>query len=121
MDHDWELNSEDQANAFLTNIDDSVVDADKEDPYNVLTSKLLKANTTSPADYALATQLDVEEPESYNRAMQCPHAPQWAQAMREELDSLHENKTWILIPKDEMESGHQPLGGKWVYKVNVEE
>lgn len=51
------------------------------------------------------------------RAMQCPHAAQWSQAIEEELASLHENKTWVLIPKEEMESGHRPLGGKWVYKV----
>ena len=37
--------------------------------------------------------------------------------MREELDSLHENKTWTFIPKHKIESGHRPLGGKWVYKV----
>lgn len=37
--------------------------------------------------------------------------------MKEELDLLYENNTWTLIPKSEMEPGHRPLGGKWVYKV----
>lgn len=37
--------------------------------------------------------------------------------MVEELDQLHKNETWELIPKSKMEPGHQPLGGKWVYKV----
>lgn len=49
--------------------------------------------------------------------MQGPHAAQWSQAMIEELDSLHENNTWTLIPKEEMQAGHRALGGKWVYKM----
>lgn len=49
--------------------------------------------------------------------MQGPHASQWAQAMKEELGSLHENKTWTLVSNGGMESGQQPLEGKWVYKV----
>ncbi len=42
--------------------------------------------------------------------------------MRDEFDSLYENKTWTLIPKHNMGSGHPPLWEKWVYKVkrNVE-
>lgn len=49
--------------------------------------------------------------------MQGPHTSQWAQATKEELDSLHENNTWTLVSNGGMESGHQPLEGRWVYKV----
>ncbi len=118
LDRDWEVNSEERANAFLTNIECEDDDHNSdEDPYRILASRLIQANARSKEDYVLATQLDVEESESYNRVMQCPQASQWVKAMREELDSLHKNKTWTLIPKHEMESGHRPLGGKWVYKV----
>lgn len=107
LDCDWEVNSEERTNAFLTNIkcknDDQNSD---EDPYRILASRLIQTNAQSKENYVFVTQLDVEEPESYNRAMQCPQALQWAQAMREELDSLHRNKTWTLIPKHEMESDH---------------
>lgn len=37
--------------------------------------------------------------------------------MEEELDQLHKNETWTLIPASEMKPGHQALGGKWVYKI----
>lgn len=37
--------------------------------------------------------------------------------MEEELDQLHKNNTWKLVRKDKMKQSHQPLGGKWVYKV----
>ena len=49
--------------------------------------------------------------------MQGPHAAQWAKAMEEELNQLHKNETWVLIPASEMKAGHQALGGKWVYKI----
>ena len=49
--------------------------------------------------------------------MQGPNASQWVQAMTEKLDQLHKNDTWTLVPKDKIEPGHRPLGGKWVYKV----
>ncbi len=37
--------------------------------------------------------------------------------MEEELNQLHKNETWVLIPASEMKAGHQALGGKWVYKI----
>ena len=70
LDLDWEHNSEEKANAFLTNIEceEDGHGAD-DDLYRILTSRLIQANAQSKGDYVLATQLDVEEPESYNRAM----------------------------------------------------
>ena len=107
LDRDWES----KANVLLTSLD-KVEEEEEEDPYKILALKLLKENAKDTSQFAYATHLDVEESESYNRAMQCPHAAQWSRAMEEELVSLHENKTWVLIPKEEMESGHRPLGGK---------
>ena len=87
------------------------------DPIKVLVTKIHSANAQDQDHYVCSTQFDVEEPETYARAMQCPNAPQWAQAMEEELDQLIKNETWILVPKNEIQPGHRALGGKWVYKV----
>lgn len=65
----------------------------------------------------MRNKFDIEEPQTYARAMQGPNATRWARAIEEELDQLHQNKTWELIPAHKMEPGHQALGGKWVYKV----
>ena len=43
-------------------------------------------------------QFDIEELETYIRAMQGLHAAQWVKAMEEELYQLHKNETWALIP-----------------------
>ena len=87
------------------------------DPIKILVTKIHSANAPDQDHYVCSTQFDVEEPETYARTMQGPNAPQWAQAIEEELDQLNKNKTWILTPKNEIQPGHRALGGKWVYKV----
>lgn len=89
----------------------------EEEPVKILATKIHKANAVDQGHFACSSQLDVEEPETYTKAMHGPNAPQWAQAMTEELDQLHKNNTWTLVHKDEIEPGHRPLGGKWVYRV----
>ena len=37
-------------------------------------------------------------PQIYKEAMKRDNAKQWEQAMREELKSQYENKTWRLVP-----------------------
>lgn len=68
------------------------------------------ANATNADHFVCSTQFDVEEPETYTRAIPGPNAPQWAQAMIEELDQLYKNNTWQLVPKVKIEPGHRPLG-----------
>lgn len=124
LDHDWEDNSLDldpstKADAFLTNLDSDLTNSEHEveDPLKILPSRLLKANAGDPGEFAFATRMDVEEPETYSRAMSGTHAQQWSQAMREELNQLEANQKWEFIHKKDIEPGRKPLGGKWVYKV----
>ena len=37
--------------------------------------------------------------------------------MNEEMEQLEKNKTWPLIPQDQVELTHRLLDGKWVYKI----
>lgn len=99
MELDWSLNESTNTTA-------------DEDPVNNLATKIQAANAIDQSHFACISQFDVEEPETYAKAMQGPNAPQWAQAMTEELDQLHKNNTWKLVHKDEIEPGHCPLGGK---------
>lgn len=53
-----------------------------EDPIKILATKLhSEANALDQSQFVCSTQHDVEEPETYNTAMQGPPAPQWSQAM----------------------------------------
>lgn len=38
--------------------------------------------------------------------MQNAHTTEWTKVMEEELDQLYKNKTWIFVPKKEIEPGH---------------
>jgi hypothetical protein len=53
----------------------------------------------------------LEEPPNHLEALKenC-----WKQAMREELTSIEENRTWEVC---DLPTGHRPIGLKWVYKI----
>ena len=53
-------------------------------------------------------------PQTYKEAMKQDDAKQWEQAMREELKSQHENKTWHLIPQPK---NRRIVKCKWVYVI----
>ncbi len=64
---------------------------------------------------ALATEmLALEEPQSFETAMNSQMAEEWKKAMRAEIDSLTKMGTWELVPKPE---NRDIIKGKWVYKV----
>ncbi|RVW35312.1 putative mitochondrial protein [Vitis vinifera] len=50
-------------------------------------------------------------PTSIDEALQ---DPKWVQAMKEEIEALLKNKTWILVP---LQEGHKTVGYKWVFSI----
>ncbi|OMO68753.1 Integrase, catalytic core [Corchorus capsularis] len=52
-----------------------------------------------------------EEPTYASKAVKIPH---WKEAMHEELEPLHKNKTWELVPPP---SDRNVIGCKWVFRV----
>ena len=54
------------------------------------------------------------EPISYENALSRSNAPQWIQAMNEEMDSIHQNGTWNL---EDLAPGGKSIGVKWVFKI----
>ena len=49
---------------------------------------------------------DAGKPRSYDEAIAAPDADTWLQAMRSELNSIHQNQTWELV---ELPAGRKPL------------
>ncbi|KAL4382962.1 hypothetical protein GQ457_15G015010 [Hibiscus cannabinus] len=39
---------------------------------------------------------------------------QWMATMQEEIEALHKNNTWDLVP---LPQGRKPIGNKWVFKI----
>ncbi|GJZ07225.1 gag-pol polyprotein [Tanacetum coccineum] len=63
--------------------------------------------------YCLLT--DEGEPSTLQEALNNPDASFWKEAMQEEIEAPHKNKTWELVT---LPGGRKPIGNKWVYKIN---
>jgi transposase InsO family protein len=73
------------------------------------------------ASAALTTEEDTEladvetvEPTTYAEAINGADADLWQQAMKKEMQALHENKTWTLVPRP---ANCNLVGAKWVYRI----
>ncbi|KAH9648572.1 retrovirus-related pol polyprotein from transposon RE1 [Citrus sinensis] len=55
------------------------------------------------------------EPKHFKTAIRQPH---WRTAMLEELDALHQNNTWSLVPRP---VNTNIVGSKWVYRTKFKE
>jgi hypothetical protein len=55
-----------------------------------------------------------EEPKTFAKAIE---DPRWMKAMHEEMDSIQENGTWILV---ELPPRKNPIFSKWVFKQKRE-
>ena len=66
--------------------------------------------------YALmvANEVTGEEPESYNQVMNSKDKMKWLNVMKEEMTSLKENNTWVLVQRP---AGRRLVGCKWIFKL----
>ncbi|KAE8680647.1 hypothetical protein F3Y22_tig00111372pilonHSYRG00031 [Hibiscus syriacus] len=62
--------------------------------------------------YCLLTKNN--EPSTYQEAINSSDASLWMMAMQEEIEALHKNNTWDLVP---LPQGRKPIGNKWVFKI----
>ncbi|GKV50770.1 hypothetical protein SLEP1_g57465 [Rubroshorea leprosula] len=73
------------------------------------------AHSMTTNTYSLpGAELDIQEPKSVKKALQLPH---WNNAMQEELDALHKNNTWTLVPRPSSQTNI--VGSKWVFKTKL--
>lgn len=54
------------------------------------------------------------EPLTFHEATSGSDVPLWMTAMQEEIEALHKNKTWQLVP---LPRGRKAIGNKLVYKI----
>lgn len=74
-------------------------------------SKHVKSSLKHPS--LLTTPEDSTEPISVKQAITRPN---WVLAMREELDALERNQTWVLVPRT---NDMNVVGLKWVFKTKL--
>ena len=61
---------------------------------------------------------DGGEPESFEEAMDNEHSEKSIEVMQDEMNSLHENKTFELV---KLPKGKRALKNKWVFKIKHKE
>lgn len=84
-------------------------DSERSSRYRMLSD--IYAETEEDQSFEHLLLMEAEEPTSYREAK---NEDVWVQAMKRELESIEENKTWYLT---ELPSGQFPIGLKWVFKV----
>lgn len=83
-----------------------------------MTNRLRLENSSDLGHFAyLTNNFVIQEPETYEKAMASNQAEEWADAIKQKIDSLVDHGTWDLIPKADIQPRHKPLKGKWAYKI----
>ena len=60
--------------------------------------------------------IEVREPQDINEALASPQSKQWKHAIKEEIDSLVQRKTWEIT---QLPEGKNCVGCKWVFKLKT--
>ena len=60
--------------------------------------------------------IEVREPQDINEALASPQSKQWRCAIKEEVDSLVQRKTWEIT---QLPEGKKCVGYKWVFKLKA--
>ena len=53
---------------------------------------------------------------TYDECMESEDSEKWNKAIKEEKDSLYQNKTWIYVNREKA-MGKKILTSKWVFKI----
>ncbi|GAA0142710.1 transmembrane signal receptor [Lithospermum erythrorhizon] len=87
-------------------------------PMETRTSTRVRLPSTkySPHEYVLLT--DEGEPTCFQETLGREDEQEWVKAMKEEMNSLEKNKTFILVDKP---PGQIFLKNRWVYKIKIGE
>lgn len=56
----------------------------------------------------------VPGPNTYRQVLKSQHSKEWLKAMEEEMESLHKNKTWILVKRPERSN---IIGCRWILGI----
>ncbi|KAL0318336.1 UNVERIFIED_CONTAM: Retrovirus-related Pol polyprotein from transposon TNT 1-94 [Sesamum angustifolium] len=69
-------------------------------------------------DFHIALNVEPNEPSSVEEALKSENSKNWLSAMTEEMKSLKDNNTWVLVPKPKSCS---VVDCKWIFKIKEED
>ncbi|KAL0322223.1 UNVERIFIED_CONTAM: Retrovirus-related Pol polyprotein from transposon TNT 1-94 [Sesamum calycinum] len=68
-------------------------------------------------EFHIALNIESCEPSSVEKALKSENSKNWLSAMAEEMKSLKDNNTWVLVPKPKTCS----VDCKWIFKIKEED
>ncbi|GJU18155.1 retrovirus-related pol polyprotein from transposon TNT 1-94 [Tanacetum coccineum] len=74
-------------------------------------SEAVPQHEVNETDESQAPATQEGEPSTLQEALNNPDASFRKEAMQEEIEALHKNKTWELVP---LPGGRKPIGNKWI-------
>ncbi|KAL0342711.1 UNVERIFIED_CONTAM: Retrovirus-related Pol polyprotein from transposon TNT 1-94 [Sesamum calycinum] len=69
-------------------------------------------------DFHIALNIEPYEPSSVEEALKSENSKNWLSVMAEEMKSLKDNNTWVLVPKPKSCS---VVDCKWIFKIKEED
>ncbi|KAL0337676.1 UNVERIFIED_CONTAM: Retrovirus-related Pol polyprotein from transposon TNT 1-94 [Sesamum calycinum] len=114
-----EIRQENQHNSENLEIETSNEEHDSENTYQLARDRERRESRIPSRykDFQLALNTESYELSSYEEALKSTYSEKWIKAMNEEIKSLHDNKTWILVPKPKDVS---IVDCKWIFKIKQE-
>lgn len=67
--------------------------------------------------FSVAEELEYQEPNFFKEAIAGREKEDWIRAMKDELDLLEKNATWILV---DLPKSQKAIGSKWIFKRKME-
>jgi len=98
-------------------VTETVVDQSPETPVVRKSNRTIKPPSRYSPSIHYLMLTDAGEPENYHEAVETGDSVKWEGAMRDEIESLRKNKTWVLT---RLPDGKKALQNKWVYRVKDE-
>lgn len=77
----------------------------------------LQINSNSDDIINMLLLCSITEPKNISDVENSEHKIEWTKAMKEEMDSLDKNETWVIC---ELPKGRKAIGCKWLYKVKTD-
>ncbi|GJP63816.1 hypothetical protein CLOP_g20858 [Closterium sp. NIES-67] len=84
---------------------------------DIHTHLLLTISATALVSKATRAKYNLpDEPVTIEEALSGPYHKEWRKAIQEELDTLAERGTWVLV---ELPEGRRPVGVRWIFKIKT--
>ena len=109
-----ETDKESPAESASINEDEVDEESEKTEPVRRRSNRVSKP----PERYQDVAMLSIEDPTTYEEAMNSPEKEDWKQALKSELDSIHSNRTWV---RANLPAGRMAIPCKVVWKKKLDD